>query len=332
MVKKKLYSLALIMVLLVTFLFPQQKAAADNTITADEIVSAVNGIRASYGLSAMTYSGALTSCAQWTADTMAAIGATSHLSYIGYPSPKERCAGFGFSSNSLTENWAMGNSLDLNTLMYNYWADSAHMLPMTQSTYSYIGIGISEGGNGETYYVLEAGGSGSGSSSSSSGSSTGGSSSTTNSPTVDYSQYIIPITVATPDASGLVSHKVKYGQALISIALAYGVTVNDLKTLNSLTSDMIYEGQDLLIKKVATPTPAPTALATQIPQNTPSVLTSVSPTAGSVTLRTPTAQPSKAGIMQGIDRQTIGFAMVLLSFIGLVLVAFFVFLKPPQGQ
>ena len=332
MVNKKVYSLALILILLFAFFNSPKSASAENTITAQDIINAVNGLRASYGLSAMTYSGALTSCAQWTADTMAAIGATSHLSYIGYPSPKERCAGFGFSSNSLTENWAMGYSMDLNTLMYNYWADSAHMLPMTQSTYSYIGIVISEGSNGFTYYVLEAGGSGSGSSSSSSSSSTGGTSGTTNSPTVDYSQYIIPITVATPDASGLVSHKVKYGQALISIALAYGVTVDEIKSLNSLTSDMIYEGQDLLIKKVPTPTPAPTVLATQIPQNTPSGLTSTSPTAGSITLRTPTAQPSTVRMAQGIDRQTVGFGMVLLSFIGLVIVAFFVFLKPPTGH
>jgi LysM repeat protein len=328
MVNKKSYSLAFILILLVTFFIPQKSAAADNTITADEIISTVNGLRASYGLPAMTYSGALASCAQWTADTMASIGATSHLSYIGYPSPKERCAGFGFSSNSLTENWAMGNSLDLNTLMYNYWADSAHMLPMTQSQYSYIGVGISDAGNGDTYYVLEAGGSGSGSSSSNSSSSTSGTSSSTGTTTTDYSQYIIPITVATPDASGLVSHKVKYGQALISIAAAYGVTLDELKSINSLTTDTIYEGQDLKIKQVATPTPAPTVLATVMPQNTPSALTGVSPTTVSLLLQTPTAQSSPVQASSVFDRQTVGLLMVIFSIIGLAVIAFFVFLKP----
>jgi LysM repeat protein len=330
MVNKKRISLAFILILLVTFFILPKTVAAENMITADEIISSVNGIRASYGLPAMIYSGALTSCAQWTADTMASIGATSHLSYIGYPSPKERCAGFGFSSNSLTENWAVGYSLTLNTLMYDYWADSAHMLPMTQSQYSYIGIGISDDGKGGTYYVLEAGGSGSGSPSSNSSSSTTTTSRATDT-TPDYSQYIIPVSVATPDASGLVSHKVKYGQALISIALAYGVTVDELKSLNSLTSDTIYEGQDLKIKQVATPTAAPTTLATEAVLGTPTALTQRSATAVTLLVRTPTVQPSPTQISPVFDRQTAGLLMVIVSIVGLAIIAFFILSKPPQG-
>jgi LysM repeat protein len=333
MVNKKRVSFAFVLILLVAFFVPQKTVTAANTISADEIISSVNGMRASNGLPAMIVSSALTSCAQWTAETMASIEATGHLSYLGYPSPKSRCAGFGFSSNSMTENWAMGYSLSLNKLMYDYWADSAHMLPMTQSQYSYIGIGISEDASGGTYYVLEAGGSGSGSSSSgSSTGTTGTSGTTTGTNTTDYSQYIIPVKVATPDATGLVSHKVQYGQALITIALAYGVTVNELKSLNKLTSaDLIYDGQDLKIKQVATPTPAPTVLATETPQDTPSVLTDASPTAISLIVRTPTAQPSTVQVTPTFDRQTAGLLMVIFSFLGLAAVAFFVFRKPPQG-
>jgi LysM repeat protein len=199
---------------------------------------------------------------------------------------------------------------------------------MTQSQYSYIGVGISDAGNGDTYYVLEAGGSGSGASGSGTSSGTSGTSGSTGTTTTDYSQYIIPITVSTPDASGLVSHKVKYGQALISIAAAYGVTLDELKSINSLTNDMIYEGQDLKIKQVATPTLAPTVLATAVPQNTPAALTEVSPTPVSLLIQTPTAQPSALHASPVIDRQTVGLLMVIFSIIGLAMIAFFVFLKP----
>jgi uncharacterized protein YkwD len=334
MVNKNRVFIAFILILLVTFFVPQKTVVAGSSLSAGEILGTVNGIRASYGLSAMTESSALDYCAQWTAETMANMEANAHLSYLGYTSPKVRCAGFGFSSNSLTENWAMGASLDINTLFYDYWADSAHMLPMTHSQYSYIGVGIATDAKGNTYYVLEAGGSGSGSSSSgTSTTGTTGTSGTTTGTTTDYSQYMTPVKVATPDATGLVSHKVQYGQALITIATAYGVTVNELKKLNSLTSaDLIYEGQDLKIKQVAPPTPAPTVLATETPQDTPSVLIAdASPTAVSLTVRTPTAQASTAQVTPTFDRQTAGLLMVIFSFLGLAAVAFFVFRKPPQG-
>ena len=148
----------LILLLLAVLIVPPKMAAADNTISAADIISSVNGMRVSYGLSPMTVSGALTSCAQWTADTMAAMGAGDHLSHLGYSSPSQRCAGFGFGGGQtvfVTENWATGHSLPLNTLMYDYWADYWHMLPMTQAQYTYIGIGIfGRWECGGTYYVL----------------------------------------------------------------------------------------------------------------------------------------------------------------------------------
>ena len=333
MVHKKIFFLVFIL-LLAVFIIPPKMAAADNTISAADIISSVNGMRVSYGLSPMTVSGALTSCAQWTADTMAAMGAGDHLSHLGYSSPSQRCAGFGFGGGQtvfVTENWAMGHSLPLNTLMYDYWADYWHMLPMTQAQYTYIGIGISDDGSGGTYYVLEAGsGNNGGSASTGSGSSSSTISSTTSS-APDYSQYMIPVVTSTPDATGLVLHKVKYGQALISIALAYGVSLNDLKTLNGLTSDIIYEGDVLKIKQVPTPTPAPTSLATEAAANTPVAATEVSATPAPLMIRTPTALASTNQTLPAFDRQTGGLLMVVLSILGLAVAAFFIFRKPPQG-
>ena len=63
--------------------------------------------------------------------------------------------------------------------------------------------------------------------------------------------------VSTPDQSGAVYHIVQEGQALWQIAIAYKVKINDIKTLNNLTSDVIYPGQKLLIMHAATLTPVP---------------------------------------------------------------------------
>lgn len=55
---------------------------------------------------------------------------------------------------------------------------------------------------------------------------------------------------------------VKSGDYLGKISLQYGVTVQELKSLNGLTSDMIYVGQKLLVSKTSTASPAPSQVTT----------------------------------------------------------------------
>ena len=322
-------NLFLILSLLIfTLAFPKQKVIAANTISAAEILSTVNSIRTgTYGLPALVENAALDSCAQWTADTMASIGATTHLVYLGYPAASTRCQSFGYSAGQtvfVTENWAMGYSLSLNTLIYNYWADSAHMLPMTQSQYVNVGIGISTASDGATYYILQAGSAagGTGGESSNSGSSAS-TSSTIAAP--DYSQYMIPVTTSTPDAQGMVTHTVKYGQALITIALAYGITLDQLKSENGLTSDFIYEGQVLKIKQVATP--APTTIPTVQPINKTATPNQTAQNTPTFSVSTPTVQPAAAASLPPLDKHTLGFLLVVISIVGLAATAFFTLRK-----
>ena len=63
---------------------------------------------------------------------------------------------------------------------------------------------------------------------------------------------------ATPHADGSVVHIVGYGQTLWSIAVAYQVSLDDLRRLNSMPADSadIYEGQALIIRA---PSDNPTA-------------------------------------------------------------------------
>jgi len=69
-----------------------------------------------------------------------------------------------------------------------------------------------------------------------------------------------PIVVSTPLPDGSLYHVVGYGQSLIGIAGAYGMSVTDLSTINNINPDQIYAGQKLLIRLAATlsATPEPT--------------------------------------------------------------------------
>jgi hypothetical protein len=73
------------------------------------------------------------------------------------------------------------------------------------------------------------------------------------------------VQTATPNPDGSIVHTVRSGQALENIATAYGVTVNQIKELNFLNSDIIYEGDELIIQLASTPGPTSTGTATSTP-------------------------------------------------------------------
>jgi LysM repeat protein len=117
------------------------------------------------------------------------------------------------------------------------------------------GAGVSKNGN-VVYYVLDAGAVGQ--QSGGGGTPVGG----TLQPaaTTGPSQFMVPVSLSTPNAEGLVYHEVGYGQSLWSIAIAYGTKIEAIKALNNLTDTAIQPGQKLLVLKGPTPAPdTPTA-------------------------------------------------------------------------
>ena len=74
----------------------------------------------------------------------------------------------------------------------------------------------------------------------------------------------VPIYTPTAGPDGKIIYIVKANDSLLSISLITGVSVDQLKVLNELTSDMIYEGQKLIIgfagptEVTLTPGPSPT--------------------------------------------------------------------------
>lgn len=94
------------------------------------------------------------------------------------------------------------------------------------------------------------------------------------------------VTTSTPKSDGSIIHIVQSGESLISIAEAYGVSVEEIKALNNLSSDEIFAGEKLIIRPAATPTP--TATATSTATETPEPTSTRRPT------RTPTDTPHPA--------------------------------------
>jgi LysM repeat protein len=84
----------------------------------------------------------------------------------------------------------------------------------------------------------------------------------------------IPIYTPTPGPDGRIIYIVKTNDTLLSISLITGIPVEKLRSMNGLTSDIIYEGQKLLLGLAGPPeitiTPGPTTTPTPIlPTPTP---------------------------------------------------------------
>ena len=244
----------LLLLLLAGFLFPPasaqvvqaapvSKPAAE--VTAFDLIIAMNSLRASYGLPPLVEDPIIDAVAQSTAQIMA----DSQMSWhIGDVSGRLTAAGYGGGSKVwATENFAVGNqSIDEIMLV---WSDAAHMLPAVTAAYCNVGAGTAKSANGMTYYILQAAypaGKSCGDYSSS-GTTTTQSGGTTNSG-AGVPQLITPIKIATPDADGKIFHLVQSGQSFWAIAIAYKITIKDLKSWNNLSQDAILKtGQKLFI-------------------------------------------------------------------------------------
>jgi LysM repeat protein len=305
-----LIRLSLLIVLVLALALPATQVRAATSVTASDLIGLVNGIRASNGLPPLAVNTILMGTAESTAETMAANGSCSH---IGDVRGRVAAAGYGGGTTVFaTENIACGYSATISDIQ-GWWSDSLHMLPMVGASYTDIGAAVFNSG-GMNYFVLHAAYSAGGNTSGRVPGSNGGSDTT--SPIV--SQYIYGVVTATPQADGSITHVVEYGQALSSIAVAYGVTVAELQALNHLSGINIYVGDVLIIRAAPTPTVSPTRTSTvQRPTRTPS--STPTPYTPRPT-RTPTVTPTP-GILDSlpkVDRSTVGFGLVVVSAVGLI--------------
>jgi len=286
-----------------------------------DVIAAVNELRAGKGLAALEIDGSLMTAAQGQSDYLGSTYGTDFPSWdqghigAGGTTARDRAIAAGYplaAGMNVVENWAGGNnSTPLFDVIYDYWADDAHLSTMLTADGVAAGAGVTEG-DGYVYYILNVAvryGSG--------GSSSGGGVASTI-PTTAVTAQVAPVRVATPDAEGRIIHVVKDLESLWGIAVAYETTIDQIKAVNGLNTDTIFTGQELVIQMGYTPTPSPTATLTpRPPTRTPIPQQTAQPIA---TAQEKGTQKSGARSFLNMDRKTMGLVLILICGAGLALI------------
>lgn len=322
------------LLLLTLSLFPSKEVSAHPQpqgaiTTPGQLIDAVNGLRLAYGLPPLTVHPVLMQSSQSQADYMAAteqvtherpggISFTQQLLMLGFPLSGDLSLG-GFRA----ENIIMGSDPLVWTGVPDAWQDEQHMNTMLSQNYTHIGAGVSQGPDGY-YYALDcaaATGSGQMQGSASSILTSVPGKEGTGENSLGISQYMLPVVLSTARPDGDVFHKVQYGQSLWSIAIEYGTTIKNIQALNFLGEDLVvYQGQELLVKKGATqPAPATSTSLPALPATptimptlvTPSIMfpatLALSPTA-TLVKEIPVTNPPSSKLLVGL--------LIVAAFVG----------------
>jgi LysM repeat protein len=227
-----------------------------------QVIAAVNAFRTTHGLPALEVDYALMGAAQAHSDYQAAIGKVTHTGEGG-TRPIDRAYAWGFGSGAtafVSENIAGGYKVTIETAIYDFWQDSAHLHTMLNPNAVYIGAGVATSGK-SNYYTVETGyyvGSKPKTTPAPGSTPVARATSVPGSTVVAYDPFVI----STPREDGAIIHVVGYGQTLIGIANTYGVSLEDLYRFNSYSKDeIIYPNEWVIIQ------PAGETLITATPEN-----------------------------------------------------------------
>jgi uncharacterized protein YkwD/LysM repeat protein len=255
---------------------PPTETPAPSAPTPADIINAVNNLRLSHGLAALSVHPVLTSIAQEQANALAASeGSVGHerpcgltlgqqLLQMGYP-----LSGALSLDGYRSENWVAASTTE--DAIAFWLSDDLHTNTMLSEFRSDIGAAVAV--SDQIYVVLET------ALRTASGNmqyeAAGILTSIPMTHTAcigeatqyaEYSQlpqYSIPVIKNTALPNGDVIHEVKYGQTLWSIAIQYGTTMERIRRLNNLYTDTLQVGQKLIVMNSATqPAPGEAAPAT----------------------------------------------------------------------
>ena len=217
-------------------------AALSTSENSYDLVNAVNDLRAAYGLAPYQIDATLMAYAQEHTDYQASIQKSTHIHSDGSLPPA-----------GLVENVAAGTDgvVTVAIVVYQIWVDWGHRHTMIGYATGDIGAGVALSADGNVYYTIDV--------------RPGEDVSSTTQPGATF----VPLLTSTPDAKGVIIHVVRSGETLWSIAISYGVTVDEIRRLNGITEGdtVIYIDQRLLIRPAgaATPVPADGASTVQAP-------------------------------------------------------------------
>jgi len=321
-VKEKMKKIFIPMAVILGLLFAVVPVQAESNVY--DMIAQVNAVRTgTYGLPALETDGALMASAQAHAEYMASTGVCSHTG-AGGTNAKQRMINAGYGGGATvwgTENiYCGGRSV---AEVVSWWqSDDLHLLPYKEANYRSIGGGIATGANGQEYFVIDvAYTSGKAGSGTTTDSKTAVAAGTNVSGTTVAAQRVAPVLTATLQPDGSLIHEVQQGQAFWSIAIAYGVKVNEIVQMNGLNSGSVLRiGQKLRIHGPFTATPQLSETPTTVPDTaTPTITQTPTITPTPTLTSTPTPRPLFEGAagLQKIDRRGLGIGLVVVCVLGL---------------
>lgn len=283
-----------------------------------ELVDAVNSLRESRGSPSYAANSILMGTAQAQADYMARTGQVTHYGPDGSrPFQRALAAGYPVAGDLslggwFSENIMGGKGLSAQNVIEKWLGDAPHSLTMLSPDLFDIGAGVAADGN-YYYFVIDCGQAGNSAIPPKptvgteiipdSVTAVGAVGATTETPAATA----VVVVISTPDGKGNIYHVVEAGQTLWDISVAYQTSVDQIKRLNGLSSNVIFAGQRLLIRRAGTPTPPPMTstptriLSTPLPLPTLAVVTSApSAVASQIPLAQASDPLSAAGIIAAI--------------------------------
>lgn len=317
--------LAVFLASLLCLAFPHPALA--QTETPQDLVNAVNALRASAGLPPYLVDPGLMLVAQSHSEYQATIRTSTHLHSDGSMPP----------DLGLVENVAGGDTgyVTVDIVVHQIWVDEGHRKTLTGYPSGWVGAGIAEA-DGTLYYtfVLLPGDT---------------AAEVTPTPPVEIALQtsgetpsapaapgFTPFTTSTPAADGSIRHTVQPGEALWSIAISYNTTIAEIQALNGIPADstVIQVGQNLLIRRAgevtATPPPTDTPAApptadpgAAIPATSPPESPTQTPPPTPTLAPTPTATPPASAFQRILDNPTfIPFLAIAIGSLGLLILAY----------
>jgi LysM repeat protein len=277
--------------------------------SAQDLIAAVNAVRASHDLAPYISDGGLMAFAQAHSEYMASIGKITH----------SRADGSQPADHGVFENIGGGPNASVSNLVDRQWTDYWHQHTMIGFSEGYIGAGVATG-NGVVYYTLVVRRTGGFTYIQPTAAPAGNTPVPGQAPSGD----LIALATVTPASDGAVVHRVGPGETLWTIAEAYSISIEELAELNglSVSNPVIYAGRDLIIRAAHTPTP--TATVTGTPEPTPTATATRRPT------RTPrlTITPAPASLTDQVsdfsmDNRSIAIGVTLVVGVSLLLLVTF---------
>jgi LysM repeat protein len=276
---RRIVFLTVLCIILFFSLVTQVNRVRAQTSSAQDLVNAVNAVRANHDLPPYIVDPGLMAFAQSRSEYQASIRKVTHVMADG-----SQPADHGVYSRTSVVVKTLQPAL-----LTGAWSDYWHQHTMIGFSEGYIGAGVAIA-DGFVYYTLVVRRTGGFTNIQPTAAPPG----STPAPGQSTDGVVFSIVTSTPGSDGLVMHKVASGETLWTIAEAYGVTIDELASLNGLNAanPVIFTGRDLIIRAAHTPTPTVTITAT--PEPSPTATATRRPT------RTPrlTATPAPEGISQ----------------------------------